>query len=240
MELTLLRLFLSKPVRQLLVRLYDRHESKVEAYLERLSAKGRKKVLATFEAEVEMQRWYLLRMETDASPRLFPNAYFHKDLKVETPGDAHKHGWPSASLILRGGYRALVDGVPEEYKAGDLALLRHDQFHEVVHCEPGTTTLFIRGFRRSTFEFKLTPCATVCNRCAAKYGTCGAAVRTIPYEVTADDGLGVKWRKRMWFNANHPGLERKLRIRRKVLARAALPILTRDEFIKSQAANHDL
>lgn len=244
MELIILRTILNPWVRRRLVRLFDEREADFQRWLDRIERERRaKKVMLTFEAKIEAQRWYLVFLEEDEDPRLIarlPNAYFHRDFAAETPGDSHSHPWPTASLILRGGYAALVDGELQEYRAGDLAVLRHDQFHEVVRCEPGTCTLFIHGFRRRPWEFKLKPCETVCDHCASKYGTCAGAVRTIPYEATAQESATGKWRKRTWFNTSDVDVDRMIRVRKRALKDKSFDVLSRDEFVQAQAREHNI
>jgi len=237
------RLAFNRPLRLLLVWLYNRYEQEVGRVLAWLDARGRKKILVTFEAAIAAQRWYLGFLEEDEDRRRIarlPNAYLHKDLAIETPGSAHRHAWNSYIIILRNGYRQLIDGVPHEHKAGDLVLLRHDQFHEITHCEPGTVTLFMRGFRRGNWHFKVATCATLCGRCAEVYGQCVNGIKTTPYELNAADGG--EWRKTTWFSTKTPGLERKLRVRRRALAgdRVRARILTRDEILHRACRENQL
>lgn len=201
------------------------------AVLERL---GRKKILVNFDGTIAVQRWYLLYLEDDEDHRFiarFPNAYLHVDLKLETPDSSHHHAWNTYSLVLKGGYVEEVDGVQKTFKVGDLVKLRYDQHHRLVSCEPGTITLFMHGWRRGPWAFKLKPCVKLCDTCATKYGRCVNEIKETAYKENVD--VTGDWRMTAWFLSNTPGLKEKLARRRRSLGK--VKVLSREEVL-SQAA----
>lgn len=216
----------------LISRLYVVCEPAIDLLLTLLDRAGSKKVLLTFSMDVLAQRWYLGYVEADEDRRLIaklPNAYLHKDLNIHTPGSAHRHAWNSYSLILKGGYTELVDGVARTHKAGDLAVVKQTQRHEITHCEPGTVTLFMHGWRLAPWEFTVESCATLCGRCATEYGRCVNSIKTTPYELNAADGGKV--RVASWMSTKTPGLERRIRIRKRALEKSRVRVWSRDEFL---------
>lgn len=229
---------------RLLAALYARHEAAIDRWLAKLEARGRKKVLLSFEADVAAQRWYLLYLEKDEDPRLvarFPNAYLHKDLNIQTPGSAHGHAWNSYSFILRGAYTELVDGVERTHQAGDVAVLKYTEHHEITRCAPGTVTLFVHGWRRAPWRFRVGACDKLCDRCATNYGACVNTIKTTPYALNAADGGGA-WKRTTWFSTQAPGLERRIRVRQRALAQGKVRarILTRDEVLARSCRENQL
>jgi len=225
---------------RLLVALVARYPSALERLLAFLEARGRKWLLVNFDGAIAVQRWYLVYAEKDdyrpGEPRPWytrlPNAYIHKDVQLLTPGSAHRHAWNTASIILRGGYTELVDGLARTHRAGDIALLSHRQHHEIVRCEPGTLTLFCHGFRLDRWWFRVAPCERLCATCAPK-GACLNARRVTPYEENV--GTPQDWRMTAWFPSRHPGLDKMIARRRRALARGAIRVLSRDEVLAAAA-----
>jgi hypothetical protein len=217
-------------VRRAIVALFVRHEVRFDRWLASIEARGWKKLLVSFEGEVADHRYYAVYLEDDEDRRLiarFPNLYVHREMNIQTPGSAHRHAWSSRSLILRGGYTELVDGVQRVHRAGDLVELSFRPHHEIIACEPGTITLFLHDYRVGRWWFRVAPCATLCDRCSTVYGRCVNEIKVTPYELNAAEGG--RWRTTTWFSSKTPGLERKIRIRRRSLQEHRVPIMSRDE-----------
>lgn len=211
----------------------------LDLFLKLLERIGRKKLLVNWDGEVIAYRWYVFYVEEDEDDRFiakFPNVYIHQNLKHETPDgpDSHTHAFNSYSLIMSGGYHEEVDGKSRYNAKGTIAKLKHRQFHRIVKVDPGTMTLFMRGWRKGPWSFKAAPCEKICETCSSEYGACVNTLKETPYELHFS-GKG-QWRAVRWFPSNTPGLERKLAIRREAIKK--VKVLSRDEVNARAAKEH--
>lgn len=197
-----------------------------------LSFLGRRKDFYTFAGEHIASRWYVLYMEEDEDTRWIaklPNIYIHRTM-VENPDgpDIHRHGWTSWSWCLRGGYLEEVDGKFREHKVPGIVRVKYDQYHRIVKCIPGSITVWIRGFRKGRWAFKMKPCEKVCDTCSIKYGKCLNEFT----ELTHSQHFGGKGQKRSsgWFTPSEE-LKRKMARRREAIKSPRVHVKPRDEIM---------
>ena len=70
-------------------------------FLKWLEARGRKRIVYDrVENEPYLERYYVFLKDRESFPF---NVFLHKFLKSD-PDDVHDHPWPSATIILKGGY----------------------------------------------------------------------------------------------------------------------------------------
>lgn len=87
--------------------------------------------------------------------------YLHRVHNHDPDRHVHSHPRPMWSLILRGGYVEMymrLEGKIEHYgyrrfRAGQLNVIRPDEYHRIVEVLPGTWTLVIGGRRFREWGF---------------------------------------------------------------------------------------
>lgn len=120
--------------------------------------------------KIYWHRYYLFYRDRMDNPRwvdYLPNAYIHI-FEIEEPDgeDEHSHPWNSYSLILDGGYVESVNHKEKrETKAFGLVKVNYNDSHRLARVQPGTTTLFMHGFRRADWRFYMKPHETICDFC---------------------------------------------------------------------------
>ena len=142
------------------------------ALLERL---GRHEVLVTGYGKIYWHRYYLFYRDRMDNPRwvdYLPNAYIHIFESEEPDGeDEHSHAWSSLSFIFKGRYVESINHSEERAtRAGQFAFLSYKDSHRLKHVELGTTTLFMRGWRRADWRFYVKPHDVICDFCAKENG----------------------------------------------------------------------
>jgi len=152
----------------------------VRAFLRLLEKMGRHEVLVNAAGNIYWHRYYIFYRDRMDNPRwvdYLPNAYLHIFNTDEADGeDVHAHPWSTASLMLRGSYTESIrrpgseELVDRETKAGRFALLSYKDFHRLAKVELGTTTLFMHGFRRSTWRFDVRKHKVICEYCQKENG----------------------------------------------------------------------
>jgi hypothetical protein len=201
-------------------------------FLKLLSFLGRRKDFYTFAGEHIATRWYLLYEEEDEDTRWiakFPNIYFHHTLVEHPDGpDTHRHAWNSWSWCLRGGYSEWVNGQVREHKAPGVVSVKANEFHRIITCKPGSITMWIRGFRKGKWAFKMKPCDTICNTCETNYGRCLNEFT----ELSHDQYFGGKGNKRAsgWHKPSLE-LERKMTRRRAAIQHYTVKVQSRDQIM---------
>lgn len=188
--------------------------------LERL---GRKAILVDFYGRVLMERWYLFYYEEEAKPsRLMwlPNVWLHYFPGPDSPDgeDLHRHPHSTLSVLLKGGYTEIVNGIKRAHKL--FAYLSYKDSHRIDTVIPNTWTLFMHGFRKQPWTFDSKVCDVPCQACGElNNSVCFKTPATLSYNEQFSRGDGaVKW-ERVGKNTY-----RQLELRRKAIARKGLPV----------------
>lgn len=158
-------------------------------FLKFLEKRGRRYAFVDYFGDVLFYRYYVFFYEDHIDDRFIaklPNLYVHI-----YPGDAngtgpnpegsHTHPWSTLGVILKGGYKEIVDDVRERVtKKFGLAFLSYKQRHKIIECEQDTTTLFFHWFRKHKWEAHLQTCKVVCDTCnTLNNGVCNKETRTL-------------------------------------------------------------
>lgn len=144
-------------------------------FLNWLRRRGRAYALVDFYGDVQMYRYFPLWVEMHRATRWWhwlPNLMIH--VFPGEPGGtgpdgegSHSHPWPSAGVILRGGYDEQVNqGATRKHRAPALALLRSTDWHRITATVPGTLSFFFHGFRRrEKWSVLGVACKIKCDEC---------------------------------------------------------------------------
>lgn len=78
----------------------------------------------------------------------------HRWLAPDDPRAPHDHPWGFATLVVRGGYRDVAPGRPDDHlRAPALRFRRAEHAHTVVPDEGGAWTVMVTGRKRRAWGF---------------------------------------------------------------------------------------
>lgn len=213
---------------------------------------GRHEVLVDSLGKIYWHRYYLFYHDRMENPRwidYLPNAYIHV-FEVRDPDgeDEHSHPWDSLGIVLKGGYTESINHKQIRTTAAfGVAYTRYTDSHRLLRVVPGTTTLFLHGWRKGMWKFFIKPHTKICDYCATeRNGVCYKKEETVGFTdyLTRGEGGPNDYRRNRtgtWtvFNA-----EFKEKWKRRVKAAKKLNLIspTRDErkdFIRDRMIKRD-
>ncbi len=157
---------------------------------------GRHEVLVGAYGKIYWHRYYIFYRDRMDNPRwrdYLPNAYIHIFETEEPDGeDEHSHAWSSLSFMLKGQYVESINHSRQRTtRAGQFAFQSYKNSHRLQRVELGTTTLFMRGWRRADWRFYVKPHEVICDFCAKENnGVCYKAPQVLNFNEYLTRGEG--------------------------------------------------
>lgn len=148
---------------------------------------GRHEVLVDGFGKIYWHRYYLFYHDRMENPRwidYLPNAYIHIFETRDPDGeDEHSHPWNSFSIIFKGGYTESINHNKLRTTASiGTAYTKHTDSHRLLRVIPGTTTLFLHGWRKSNWRFHIKPHQVICDYCKTeRNGVCYKKEETLGF-----------------------------------------------------------
>lgn len=210
----------------------------MKSILEFLRSIGRKYAFVDFYGDVIFYRYYVFYDEEKYGDKggFWPNILIHEfpgDPEGEGPDAEHIHAHPYSTLsyIIKGGYTEQVDDgfalTHRETKAGQFTNVPYTSYHRIKTVEPGTVTLFMHWFRRSTWRLRIQKCSEVCSVCWERNsGQCYRHTNLTTLNNHLDStspSEGDEWRGVKWLQCG-PDFEQQLAKRKKTLRRMGINI----------------
>lgn len=99
----------------------------------------------------------LIRYRIAQSP--YGGLYVHHLLCADADRDCHNHPWWFCTLVLRGGYKALVHDLSQsrlevnEHRRGTLHFMWLYKFHKIISVKPDTWTLLFVSKKKQPWGF---------------------------------------------------------------------------------------
>lgn len=145
-----------------------------KSFLSYLEKRGRKYAFVDFYGDVLFYRYYLFFVEKHIDERFIaklPNIFIHVyvgDKNGDGPNmeGSHSHPWSTLGFLIKGSYKEIIDEKYERTtKRFGFAYTSHKEKHKIVKVEPGTTSIFMHGFRKKQWLVHMKSCENVCQTC---------------------------------------------------------------------------
>lgn len=193
---------------------------------------GRHEALVDAYGKIHWHRYYLFYHDRMENPRwldYLPNAYIHV-FEVRDPDgeDEHSHPWDSLGIVLKGGYTESVNHNKLRTTAAlGFSYTKHTDSHRLLRVVPGTTTLFLHGWRKSDWKFHVKPHKVICDYCKTeRNGVCYKKEETLGFSqyLTRTEGGPVDYRRNRTITWTVINKEFKKKWARRVKAAAKLGV----------------